>query len=371
MDNYIRKSYFGGTTEVYRPKGENIFHYDINSFYPFVMHHYDMPIGMPKWSKNINLDNDFGFFRCKIKVTNLEIPILEYRKDGNLICPIGEWEGIYFSEELKYAKSIGYEIEILDGFIFKKQRIFTNYINDYFNKKYHAEKKTYQYYFYKLLLNSIYGRFGIKKNKFFTFIENEAQHLYTSRSEEVKHFEFLNDNYILVNSTKSSRANFYRSYVQIASSITSYARIHLHKYKIKYKNNIYYSDTDSLYLDCKMDESDVDNSALGYFKLVNFYKTAIFIKSKTYYLRAENGEEIIRMPGLNSKDINLLSIKDYETLLLQDTNIILKDIERNRKVGFFESKLLISDFTFYSYNPRRQRLYNEHSKYIKTLPIKI
>ena len=69
--------------------------------------------------------------------------------------------------------------------------------------------------------------------------------------------------------------------------------------------------------------------------------------------------------------MSLLSIKDYETLLLQNTNIILKDIERNRKVGFFDNKLLISDFTFDSSNPRRQRFYNEYFEYIKTLPIKI
>ena len=34
--NFIKKGYYGGITEVYRPYGENLFYYDINSMYPFV-----------------------------------------------------------------------------------------------------------------------------------------------------------------------------------------------------------------------------------------------------------------------------------------------------------------------------------------------
>ena len=34
--DFIKKGYYGGVTEIYRPYGENLFYYDVNSLYPFV-----------------------------------------------------------------------------------------------------------------------------------------------------------------------------------------------------------------------------------------------------------------------------------------------------------------------------------------------
>lgn len=34
--NDVKEGYFGGITEVYKPYGENLFYYDVNSLYPFV-----------------------------------------------------------------------------------------------------------------------------------------------------------------------------------------------------------------------------------------------------------------------------------------------------------------------------------------------
>lgn len=41
----IRQGYFGGATDMYIPSGDNIFTYDVNSLYPFVMANFPMPIG--------------------------------------------------------------------------------------------------------------------------------------------------------------------------------------------------------------------------------------------------------------------------------------------------------------------------------------
>lgn len=40
--NDLQKAYYGGITEVYRPYGENLFYYDVNSLYPYVALN-DMP----------------------------------------------------------------------------------------------------------------------------------------------------------------------------------------------------------------------------------------------------------------------------------------------------------------------------------------
>jgi len=63
--------------------------------------------------------NAFGFFYCKIIAQEgLIHPILQIHHKGNdgqlrTIAPLGEWEGMYFSEELYNAEKYGYKFEIL------------------------------------------------------------------------------------------------------------------------------------------------------------------------------------------------------------------------------------------------------------------
>ena len=34
--NDIKQAYFGGNTEVYKPRGKYLYYYDVNSLYPYV-----------------------------------------------------------------------------------------------------------------------------------------------------------------------------------------------------------------------------------------------------------------------------------------------------------------------------------------------
>jgi hypothetical protein len=38
MDSFVRQGYFGGATDVYNKIGKNLYYYDVNSLYPFVIH---------------------------------------------------------------------------------------------------------------------------------------------------------------------------------------------------------------------------------------------------------------------------------------------------------------------------------------------
>jgi len=67
LEDYIRKSYYGGVTEVYKPIGQNLYYYDVNSLYPFALLN-PLPglnCGYGKFKDN-NLNVLFGFFICKI-----------------------------------------------------------------------------------------------------------------------------------------------------------------------------------------------------------------------------------------------------------------------------------------------------------------
>ncbi|KAM7262228.1 hypothetical protein ACFE04_021305 [Oxalis oulophora] len=64
-DTFIRKGYYGGHIDAYTPYGENLFYYDVNSLYPFVMKSFPLPGGKLVWHSDLvdkDLDSLFGSF---------------------------------------------------------------------------------------------------------------------------------------------------------------------------------------------------------------------------------------------------------------------------------------------------------------------
>ena len=66
-----------------------------------------------------------------------------------------------FSEEINNAIKFGYKFKILRGYLFDKEYIFTEYINDLYKIKQAHNKNEPKYLISKLLMNSLYGRFGM------------------------------------------------------------------------------------------------------------------------------------------------------------------------------------------------------------------
>jgi DNA polymerase type B, organellar and viral len=52
----IRQGYYGGATDMYIPSGDNIFTYDVNSLYPFVMANFPMAVGKKRFFEGNILD---------------------------------------------------------------------------------------------------------------------------------------------------------------------------------------------------------------------------------------------------------------------------------------------------------------------------
>jgi len=79
--NDISKSFTGGSTEMFKPYGTNIYSYDVNSLYPYVMNKFDMSIGNITFFEGDILKinpNAYGFFECIITAPkDLRHPILQ------------------------------------------------------------------------------------------------------------------------------------------------------------------------------------------------------------------------------------------------------------------------------------------------------
>lgn len=73
MFNDLKKAYYGGITEVYKPYGENLYYYDVNSLYPFVAYNPMPGISCLKeyYYSDVNLNDLFGFYYCEVSSNDL------------------------------------------------------------------------------------------------------------------------------------------------------------------------------------------------------------------------------------------------------------------------------------------------------------
>ena len=87
-------------TDIYKQYAKDLYYYDVNSLYPFVMNKY-MPIKpVAHYKAPFYLKNFFGFIKAKFTAPKgIKNPVLIFRHDGKTIHPTGTWVGVYFSEE--------------------------------------------------------------------------------------------------------------------------------------------------------------------------------------------------------------------------------------------------------------------------------
>ena len=403
LDYFIRKSYKGGIVNVYKPYLENGYHYDVNSLYPFIMKTCEMPVGKGIFEKingGFDILDFFGFIECKVFCPqDVYIPFLCIQSKEGLISPTGFFEGVFFSEEIKYALSlnVGYSFEYKRGYRFEKAVLFKNYVEVLYQKRLN-NKNTPLEKVIKFLLNSLYGRFGMNSLKNKTALLNldkqKNKELYVnallnSHFQEVSHINnvliykyntvfsinelrdklkkkeiSINKYNELLNSLDSKNHDLNMA-VHISSAITAYARIYMHKFKNEYKDNLYYSDTDSLILNKELSTNLISTTELGKFKLEGKIKRGFFIAPKLYYLVTDTDNLIIKSKGINP---NLLTEEDFS--LLYSNKIIKKFFINNftRNLTTFEiqrthlSKELQGNFS------KRQKVY-KNNKWSDTIPI--
>jgi hypothetical protein len=105
--------------------------------------------------------------------------------------------------------------------------------------------------------------------------------------------------------------------ISIASAITAYARIHMSQFKNNPNFNLYYSDTDSIYIDKPLPEYMISNTILGKIKLEYTLNDAIFLAPKMYYLETDDGKIIYKVKGLKH-EVELTKL-DFEKLLFKQS----------------------------------------------------
>jgi len=394
ISNDIRKGYTGGAVDMYLTtplNNKQIYAYDVNSLYPHVMALNKFPIGNPTYFEGDITKykpNAFGFFYCKIFCnSNLKHPILQTHINTNnglrTIAPLGSWEGMYFSEELYNAQRYGYKFEIKWGYTFNSDYLFKDFVKDIYNLRLTYPKTDPMNFTAKLLLNSLYGRFGMVYNFIQNKIINKNEYLDFERDNMNSILDVINleSNYLIkINNPQRELDNYLNNgnskdnvNIAIASAVTAYARIHMTHFKNnKDLPNLYYTDTDSAYFDGPLPDSVISENELGKLKLEGIYPDAVFLAPKVYALKNKEGE-IVKIKGLSKESIitNNINIETLKYLLDEDTKSEFLQNKWNRNIDKGNITLLEQLYTLKITTNKRNLVYNENNKLIGTYPFSL
>ena len=353
VESDIRKAYLGGLvlTKLNYTHKTKAYVYDVNSHYPNAMLE-DIPVGNPVLSISKDLYSYFGFVYAEIiPPKNLDFYFIPLRdENGKIITPKYRFKGIYFSELLKESILYGYKINVLWGYKFNRGKdVFKNYVDEMYNGRLKAklDNNNYLQFIYKLLLNSLYGRLGMKdiENRLKILSKEDANKFMTNKN--IVFYSELQDKIILrynnVNkeiikfTDLTEKSNTFvdkikqrgvTSSIPIAAAITSWALIKLLKILNMNDNKLIYCDTDSITLEKPLDDKYISYTELGKFKLESIINEGIYISPKFYGLKCDNGETIIKTKGIAKGIINY---QDLENLIKGENLSVTTTIKKKQK----------------------------------------
>lgn len=295
-------AYYGGRTECFvRGKVSDLNYYDYNSMYASIMEQEIYPD--PNSRSRITEKDDKRFFRnCEgttlvtIKVPYMKYPALPFRTEDKVLFPYGTFKGWYSNVELRYAESIGCEIQKVHRSIYYllKCRPFKEFVGVLYPMRMKIKKEVPynpMELVFKLIMNSLYGKFGEKFEDRKIPIHKNA--ITRKQLESGLVTEQVGDWYYIIE-PQDPRVHCIPIW---AIYTTAYGRIRMHKAMTQCTEPVIYCDTDSIVTKATLPTSE----ELGDLKLEQVIKTGYFIRPKSYMPVDEDGSAEIRMKGVPRK----------------------------------------------------------------------
>jgi DNA polymerase type B, organellar and viral len=311
-----------------------------------------------------NKDNlPYGFFEVDLETPSKQEwnqPILLKKHKMNsegvrTIAPVGNWKGIYYSEELYNAinKISNHKFKTHRGFLFRKAYIFGNYVNTLFNLRIDNPPKSPLNVTAKLLLNSLYGRFGMNPEKANHIILSNENKIGTINSKDYIYIDndikdtidFGNGKELvsylpkkslekdascmLIDEKVSEKSMLIN--VAIAAATTGLSRIYMSLFKINPKIKLYYSDTDSAFIDGNLEDiyPELVGTELGQLKPEYELDDAVFLAPKVYGGITSDGKSMVKAKGVK----NIIPFDELKTLLNKGVKLQIPSEKRYRNLG--------------------------------------
>lgn len=261
----LRGAYYGGRVEVYNTVVESGHRYDIHSSYPAALSRQRVPIGNPRIVVKADAERAFesgaiGLYTATVFVPECLSPPLPVHIDGRLLYPWGRIEGMWTWIELQHAVEHGARIEsIANAWLWapEQMRSIAEYadriwsIRDVAAANPEAPEQAWSAWV-KWCANSLTGKLGQRPNKgdllFCPSVDGEAPDLddigYDEETDEIVR-ETDAGVYVLKKRMRVDSC----AHVQAAATLTSVARVELHR-QILHALDLgmpVYCDTDSVY----------------------------------------------------------------------------------------------------------------------------
>lgn len=299
----LRQGYTGGRVEVFNPGKHNVFVYDINSLYPYVMSDTPVPISANgRWYSDCDwqkLTSVCGVFEVQFSQHNRNIPAVLLKQGKGVYSG----EGTYFTPELELLYNQGADIRIKEGFEFSNvDLIFSDYVTKLYKLRMENKGGPLDT-ICKLLLNSLYGKFGQKPER--------QRMIFASSFDEIMEYvenggvELINPELGLYCVTEESHAR--HEHVGIAGMITSTARKVLYE---GFNSGLVYCDTDSVHTTIPFSDNSI-NSKLGFWKL-EYQGVGVYAGKKLYALGSKIRAKGVKVGGKFGSE---LDFSDIERLL--------------------------------------------------------
>ena len=373
LRGWLREAYRGGRVEVYKRYGKNLYMYDVNSLYPHVMKNFDYPCGRYTLYNGLDAQsrlivmkkrrNTLGIVEATVDIPKQDICPLPAVISGKLIFAYGKIRFNWCTEELFYAvENFGVKVLRVHKLVEWEDKVkpFTNFVDKFYRLK-KDNKGNAKGAVGKLILNSLYGKFGMKEERERYISKEELQIRKGLFKEEAK---IKNEIKLLGKTFYVCEEQFWTDYilVHIAAYITAYARLELLKKMKELKDKgytIYYCDTDSIFTDCPPGEfGNVDDKELGYWSLDKELEEAIFIAPKTYSFITKDGKNKTKMKGVFREHVLYYEAmkKTFESKVLfkhvfssKRVPTLMKQLKSDKKIDFEDVSKTLS-----MYNDKRK-----------------
>lgn len=287
-----RLSYFASRVEVLEETCDAGYYYDINSSFPYAMTK-PVPGNYLGSGKRLPDDLDGSLYMAEVDITIPEsfLPPIPTRLEGRLFFPFGSWRtwltGIDIALLVREGGRINRVYEVMK---FAPNEDLKEYAHHIYSMRAKATDP-FRRELLKLLLNSLYGKFGERTEK-------QVMHVYPNLSvlerlkgqypgDEIEKIKLMPGVYV-----EDIDKDIPHEHVPIAAYITARARRTLYDF-LTYSRDCYYCDTDGFATTDQFPTS----SELGGLKLEKMLTSEIddegevynseFIAPKVYRLRGE------------------------------------------------------------------------------------
>jgi len=300
QDTYVksleRAAYMGGRVEAFnwREQTEGPFvTLDVNSMYPYVMKKDFMPVQLLEVKKDVPLDRARETLErfCVVCEVELETdqPIYAVRIKNKLIFPTGCFVTYLCSEGMKEALSRGHVKKILVMAIYRRAKLFDEYIDLFYTLKsrYKREGNKGLEMMCKFFLNTLYGKFGQKRTETLKWKDRTPGQYFKEQIFDLTRGIWIIETHLLsMVIHKRSAGEAPHSCVAITAHITESARLYLWKLfeKVGF-DKVMYCDTDSLKLracDIGPLKPLMDEYRLGYLGISDKNKRLDIMGAKAY-----------------------------------------------------------------------------------------